>query len=145
MGIDAKIESPYGPDGPTLHDPQGYMGSVLSMVELENTKCLAFVDPYGHTVFNQLQLPVLINELEAALGEISSQKLRSHRGALAERARSAKWDSTIIEAYEQEASVSDDQLRSEIESIRIHINKVLGLLRQAENSRPHTFVRFLGD
>jgi hypothetical protein len=145
MGIDAKIESPYSPDARTLHDPQGYVGLVLSMTQLQDTKCLAFVDPYGDTIFNQLQLPVLISELEAVLAEISSRRLRSHKRALAERARSAKWAAMIVEAYEQEASVSDDQLQSEVERINVHMNKVLGLLREEKGSGPHTFVRFLGD
>lgn len=30
-----------------------------------NTVCLRFIDPYGDTTFNQLQLPVLIEELRA--------------------------------------------------------------------------------
>lgn len=95
MGIDAKIESPYSPDGRTLLDPQGYLALALSMAQLQDTKCLVFVDPYGHTIFNQLQLPILINDLEAVLAEISSRRLRSHKRALAERARSAKWAATM--------------------------------------------------
>jgi hypothetical protein len=30
--------------------------------------CLRFIDPYGDTVFNQRQLPVLIAELQVAAG-----------------------------------------------------------------------------
>lgn len=32
--------------------------------ELEQTFCLQFIDPYGYTTFNELQIPVLIKELK---------------------------------------------------------------------------------
>ena len=35
--------------------------------DLKNTLCLRFIDPYGDTKFNQLQIPVLISELESLL------------------------------------------------------------------------------
>jgi hypothetical protein len=38
MDIDTKIQSPYDPDGQRYMRPREHMGSVLSMVELENTK-----------------------------------------------------------------------------------------------------------
>ena len=28
-------------------------------------RCLGFIDPYGHTIFNQIQIPVLLDELRA--------------------------------------------------------------------------------
>ena len=34
------------------------------------TCCLRFIDPYGNTVFNQSQLPVLIDELRTLRGEL---------------------------------------------------------------------------
>jgi hypothetical protein len=37
---------------------------VLPDAELNGLRCLAFVDPYGETVFNRQQLPVLIDELD---------------------------------------------------------------------------------
>ncbi len=47
---------------------------------MEGTACLRFVDPYGDTIFNQLQIPVLIEELEAVAG-------RSDEADLAESVR----------------------------------------------------------
>jgi hypothetical protein len=43
----------------------------LFRVGLRVDRCLGFIDPYGDTCFNQEQLPVLVAELEAALGEVS--------------------------------------------------------------------------
>src|SRR5688572_19677685 len=145
MGIDVKVESPYGTDGETLHDPQARVSTLLVMSNLERTKCLGFIDPYGDTVFNQMQIPVLIAELEEALTELSPSRLRSHREVTLEAARGATWDATIIKEHEREASASDDQLRSEIASVKSHTEKVLGVLQEAANAGPHHFVRFVGD
>jgi hypothetical protein len=38
--------------------------------------CLRFIDPYGDTVFNQLQVPQLIIELRALERELTDPKLR---------------------------------------------------------------------
>ena len=40
------------------------MARVLVSRSLPKTLCLRFVDPYGNTVFNQLQIPDLIRELQ---------------------------------------------------------------------------------
>ena len=42
--------------------PQGLADS-----ELKDTVCLRFIDPWGDTTFNRLQIPVLISELESLL------------------------------------------------------------------------------
>lgn len=34
---------------------------------LKETFCLQFIDPYGDTTFNQMQIPVLISELRSLL------------------------------------------------------------------------------
>jgi len=46
-------------DGPPIS------GRLLERADVDS-KCLRFIDPYGDTIFNQGQLPVLIAELEAA-------------------------------------------------------------------------------
>jgi hypothetical protein len=46
-----------------------------------NTCCLRFIDPYGDTTFNRLQLPVLASELRAAAAG-ASHTLRQRVEAL---------------------------------------------------------------
>jgi hypothetical protein len=145
MGIDVKVESPHGSDEETLHDPQGLVGVVLATANLDGTKCLGFIDPYGDTVFNQSQIPVLISELKAAMAEISPKRLKSCREAVLDSARGAKWDNTVLKEYEKRASASEFELRSEIAKAKSHIEKVLEVLQQAINAGPHHFVRFIGD
>ena len=43
--------------------PEGIPLEVLDLAP-RNSTCVRFIDPYGNTVFNQLQLPVLIDEFE---------------------------------------------------------------------------------
>ena len=48
------------------------------------TTCLRFIDPYGNTTFNQVQIPVLVAELEAVAS--------AHSGVVAESAATlARW------------------------------------------------------
>jgi len=49
---------------PTLFNPWKYMDHPD---EIQNTCCLRFIDECGDTTFNQLQLPVLVQELETIL------------------------------------------------------------------------------
>ena len=50
-----------------ISDAQGaLMSFVLRSAGLHNTLCLRFIDPFGDTTFNQLQLPVLATELDDA-------------------------------------------------------------------------------
>ena len=41
------------------------------------TCCLRFIDPYGDTVFNQAQLPVLLAELRQLQGQLSDPRQAS--------------------------------------------------------------------
>jgi hypothetical protein len=40
--------------------------------------CLRYIDPYGDTVFNQLQVPVLISELEGLRAMVGEHDLRNN-------------------------------------------------------------------
>ena len=76
-------------------------GAVIERIEDEGTQsllpdpskagsvCLRFIDSYGDTVFNYLQIPFLIMELEGALSQISDRVIAAHGRriiALAQRA-----------------------------------------------------------
>lgn len=40
------------------------------------SSCVRFIDPYGDTLFNQLQLPVLTQELEEILVHVHDEETR---------------------------------------------------------------------
>ena len=59
---------------------------------LKESFCLRFIDPYGDTTFNQLQIPVLVSELRSLLESDHCQtheKLREFEGVVSfiEKAR----------------------------------------------------------
>jgi len=121
MPIEARIEDERGFHVAELRDPRDLLNCVLSLrerVDRDDTKCVRFIDPYGNTVFNGLQLPVLIAELQA------------HRPFLTEAA--------IVAARFTGAAVSVSELREYLESL-------IDLLNDAIDRGPHHYVRFLGD
>lgn len=52
--------------------------------------CARFIDPYGDTVFNQLQLPPLIDELSAMARSASSAELRRRLRSVVEFLEASK-------------------------------------------------------
>ncbi len=79
MGIDVRLETENAePIGEAVYDPSGHLPSALAEAK---GSLLDFIDPYGNTVFNQLQLPTVVRELEAALKKVSPQ-FRGHVAAV---------------------------------------------------------------
>lgn len=54
-----------------MFEPDGIPLEILDLAPSDSA-CARFIDPYGDSVFNQLQLPVLIEELRAMSGRGSS-------------------------------------------------------------------------
>jgi hypothetical protein len=52
--------------------------------------CLRFVDPDGDTVFNQLQIPILIAELERRLRGASKAEVKDHGLAVLKAIKAAQ-------------------------------------------------------
>jgi len=70
------------PDCEALH-------ALLDARPSQDSCCLRFIDPYGDTTFNQLQLPVLAAELRAAAAN-GAPALRARIEALAAFVESAR-------------------------------------------------------
>lgn len=64
MGIDVSLEDERGEVLERVDDAGNDFAHFLAAADLSKTACLRFVDPYGDAVYNQLQLPVLVAELE---------------------------------------------------------------------------------
>ena len=70
MGIDVRLESEDAEAmGEPVYDRSNHLAKALTNA---SGSCVGFIDPYGNTVFNQLQLPVLIRELEMLNGDLPS-------------------------------------------------------------------------
>ena len=61
-----------------IEDPKMLLSSHVQSREWRDTSCLRFIDPWGDAVFNQLQIPVLIQELESSLAEARDVNVREH-------------------------------------------------------------------
>lgn len=79
MGIDAAMESENGEQVECLDDSELRVEKLLEQAVIEkDLVCLPFIDPYGNTVFNRLQLPHLTKELELLLGKAQNTQVRKH-------------------------------------------------------------------
>ncbi len=89
MGIDAEI-APRDRDHPiVVSDAGGVFARFVASSPLPESACFRFIDPYGDTVFNSLQLPVLLEELERVQRQASANELREHLALLASLVRRA--------------------------------------------------------
>ena len=87
MGIAIRLEDEHGNVLETLDWPN-WLDHLLPAYEDESFQCLRFVDPYGDTVFNRVQMPTFISELERVQQQADSDRERGRLvevGRLAER------------------------------------------------------------
>jgi hypothetical protein len=138
MGVDLYLEDERGTRLAEVPDSHGFMPCLVLLAGQEDTACLRFIDLYGDTVFNQLQIPVLIREFESARDMVTDKAVTGLGQRALEDARTAKWAPTVIQAIDSSnrgLSASD---------IRSHLERVLDLARRAEG-QVHTYLRFYGD
>jgi hypothetical protein len=92
MGIDVRVESENGDVEAELPDVDDLTEGLLPSFDDSTSPCLRFVDRYGDTTFNGIQLPLLIAELRKVLGTVrDAERLRHGHDMLrlAEQACSA--------------------------------------------------------
>jgi hypothetical protein len=71
MSITVQIQ---GEDGKREGEPWWHADSTTILVgDHPGTCCLRFLDPYGDAVFNQAQLPVLLDELRQLRGQLRDE------------------------------------------------------------------------
>lgn len=66
------------------------MGKYTSKPDLETTFCLQFIDQWGDTTFNQLQIPPLICELRLLLSKVESEEDQTELEAITKFIEKAK-------------------------------------------------------
>ena len=90
MGIGLRVESESGEVQDELLDDNNLTEKLLPEHDDATSPCLRYVDRDGDTVFNQLQLPVLLQELETRLRAARKPDLKSHGTALLNLIKSAQ-------------------------------------------------------
>ena len=104
---------------------------LLAADDLADTTCLRFIDDYQDTVFNSLQVPVLIRELRAAAAALSDLSIARHY---------AVWRDRIEQTLGRGHPAIYE--RPSLDSVRSCAENVI---RLAERCETHTYLRFVGD
>jgi hypothetical protein len=90
MGIDARWEDENGDEiEVVLSPPRSRFEALIPEANVERYPCLRYIDPYGDTTFNQLQLPQLLADLKQAILESDSPETRAHMESLIDLAQRA--------------------------------------------------------
>jgi len=129
MGIDVRWEDESGNQLEEIPDPKNHLGFALTLSPLEKTVCLRFIDPYGDTVFNRQQIPVLISELQDLQRLITSEQFDGLREKL--------------EMEYQADNSPKTEARTAIE-ISEHITRIVELAQRSIDE-VHTYLKFYGD
>lgn len=87
MGIDMRWEDENGKELETIPSPS--RSQFAALIPDHNIKdnvkefpCLCYIDPYGDTVFNRLQMPQLIADLERIILHCSVEETKQHVEAI---------------------------------------------------------------
>ena len=81
MGIELIWDEENGDELARLNDTQSLVEQFLPSDSDKEFACLRFVDPYGDTIFNRLQLPVLLLELERCAAKPHEPPVAEHLSA----------------------------------------------------------------
>jgi hypothetical protein len=138
MGIDLRWEDERGKKLDEVADPRDYLGLALSLSDQKETSCLRFIDPYGDTVFNQWQIPVLIAELQSLRAAITDEHMQAFFEKRNKSRRLANVSSKVIEEIEQR------QRRITVKDVIDHIDLILALVQRSQGNI-HTYLKFYGD
>ena len=90
MGVDLHWEEERGEIIESILDDHWLVAAIVAAhPNINQTACLRFIDPYGDTMFNQLQIPVFLNELMEVPEFMLSADALEHREKIANLAAKA--------------------------------------------------------
>jgi glutathione synthase/RimK-type ligase-like ATP-grasp enzyme len=72
MAVNCVLEGEQGDDVERLSDPEGVLNSLIPSMEEATFQCWRFIDLYGDTVFNTLQMSQFLSELKVIRARCSS-------------------------------------------------------------------------
>jgi hypothetical protein len=76
MAIKAILQTIDNKKGDEVADPSYCLGAIWPIAD-QSFPLLQYIDPYGNTVFNGLQMPEVQKELDLLIGKASSDEQRS--------------------------------------------------------------------
>ncbi len=90
MGIDVRVETESGEVQDEVLDDGNLTDKLLPDREDGASPCLRFVDPFGDTLFNHIQIPLVIGELEKKLRCATKAEIKAHCEAILSLLRAAR-------------------------------------------------------
>ena len=99
MGIALHWEDENGIRRGELLDISEAVEKFLPAYDATEFQCLRFVDPYGDTVFNHLQIPQLVSELETLLRQKCEPDVEHHLRAVLDFVRQDHGVHTYLRFY----------------------------------------------
>ncbi len=138
MGVDVVLEDEAGEGKEELFDTKNHFSHLLFLPDIETTVLLRSIDPYDDTIFNQIQIPQLISELEAMRTRVTNESFRKLAIQQLEQARLAGLQEETIRLYE--AAVTKVDARPVVEQL----DALIQFARKAQG-QAHIHLRFRGD
>ncbi len=89
MGIDVRVETESGEVQDEVLDDQNLTEKLLPDREDGASQCLRFVDPFGDTLFNQIQIPIVVAELEKRMRASGRPEVKAHCEAILQAVKAA--------------------------------------------------------
>lgn len=74
MGLSVVLENERGSPIQIVIDPKNYLHRLLPSVDDQSYQCLRFIDWYGYTVFNHLQMPTFLEEWQRLKDKTNSEE-----------------------------------------------------------------------
>jgi hypothetical protein len=90
MGVNLRWEDENGGRIDEILDPAMCISHLVLNTDLAGTACLRFIDACGDTTFNQLQIPVLIEELKSILEKVHDNRTKDHLRRVIELAEKSR-------------------------------------------------------
>ena len=90
MGVDLHWENERGELLGGVDDPRNLVVQLVAVANPERSRCLRFIDPYGDTYFNQMQIPVFEEEIRSLSSGQLSAEAEAHREEIMKLIASAK-------------------------------------------------------
>ncbi len=78
MGINVIWKNEEGVELGGIRDPAMILSRHVQSSTWPGTTCLRFIDAYGDAIFNQRQIPILVQEFEDSLRTQSEETTREH-------------------------------------------------------------------
>lgn len=74
MAMTIRLQDEFGKVIDEVHDTKGTLVSRLPLLSDNSSHCLRFIDPYGDTYFNRMQMETLLAEWERLFGGLKEKE-----------------------------------------------------------------------